>query len=212
MLTQEQSKQVKQEIISQIEKSNIPDKNKVKSQIQSMNDEQLEQFMKQQQGLLNNQENRQCIFCSIVSGQTPSYKIDESPEAIAVLELNPISKGHSIIIPKTHSEEISKEVFNLEEKISKKLSQIFNPKKIEIVESSLFGHKIINVFPIYENETVHTQRKQGNQEELQELQRQISNLKIPETIEVKEKKLPELTKPKKEIYTDKDTWLPKRIP
>ncbi|KAF1946634.1 HIT-like protein [Clathrospora elynae] len=43
-----------------------------------------------------------CIFCKIIKGQIPSMKIFESDKTLAFLDIGPLSKGHSLIIPKYH--------------------------------------------------------------------------------------------------------------
>ena len=43
-----------------------------------------------------------CIFCKIAAGEIPSRKIYEDSDLIAIMDLNPTSKGHSLIIPKEH--------------------------------------------------------------------------------------------------------------
>ena len=43
-----------------------------------------------------------CIFCKIAAGEIPSRKIYEDKDLIAIMDLNPTSKGHSLIIPKEH--------------------------------------------------------------------------------------------------------------
>jgi len=44
----------------------------------------------------------QCIFCKIIKGEIPSMKIFESAKTLAFLDIGPLSKGHSLIIPKFH--------------------------------------------------------------------------------------------------------------
>lgn len=44
-----------------------------------------------------------CLFCKIVEGEIPSYKVWEDEYVIAFLDIFPISFGHTLIIPKTHS-------------------------------------------------------------------------------------------------------------
>lgn len=44
-----------------------------------------------------------CIFCKIVKGDIPSYKVHEDDSTYAFLDINPTTKGHTIIVPKTHS-------------------------------------------------------------------------------------------------------------
>ena len=43
-----------------------------------------------------------CIFCKIVAGEIPSTKIYEDDTAIGFLDINPVSKGHTLLIPKAH--------------------------------------------------------------------------------------------------------------
>lgn len=43
-----------------------------------------------------------CIFCKIIDGAIPSTKVYESDRVIAFLDINPIEKGHMLIVPKQH--------------------------------------------------------------------------------------------------------------
>ncbi|KAH7345981.1 HIT-like domain-containing protein [Pyrenochaeta sp. MPI-SDFR-AT-0127] len=43
-----------------------------------------------------------CIFCKIIKGEIPSMKIFESEKTLAFLDIGPLSRGHSLIIPKHH--------------------------------------------------------------------------------------------------------------
>ena len=47
-----------------------------------------------------------CIFCKIVAGEIPSHKIDEDDKTLAFLDINPWTRGHSLVIPKAHSRNI----------------------------------------------------------------------------------------------------------
>jgi histidine triad (HIT) family protein len=47
-----------------------------------------------------------CIFCKIVSGEIPSHKLDEDDKTLAFLDINPWTRGHSLVIPKEHSRNI----------------------------------------------------------------------------------------------------------
>lgn len=48
----------------------------------------------------------ECIFCKIVNGELPSFKIYEDEKAFAFEDINPISQGHTLIIPKRHAENL----------------------------------------------------------------------------------------------------------
>ena len=43
-----------------------------------------------------------CIFCKIAAGEIPSRTLYEDDDVIVIMDLNPTSKGHSLIIPKDH--------------------------------------------------------------------------------------------------------------
>ncbi|MBR0165086.1 MAG: HIT family protein [Lachnospiraceae bacterium] len=43
-----------------------------------------------------------CIFCKIANGDIPSKKIYEDEEFVAILDLAPATKGHTLVIPKEH--------------------------------------------------------------------------------------------------------------
>ncbi|KAI9052539.1 hypothetical protein LZ554_003882 [Drepanopeziza brunnea f. sp. 'monogermtubi'] len=48
-----------------------------------------------------------CIFCKIVKGDIPSFKLFESDKVFAFLDINPLSKGHALVIPKFHGEKLT---------------------------------------------------------------------------------------------------------
>ena len=48
----------------------------------------------------------QCIFCKIVTGQIPSTKIYEDQAVFAFLDVNPVSDGHTLVVPKAHFEKL----------------------------------------------------------------------------------------------------------
>lgn len=43
-----------------------------------------------------------CLFCKIINGDIPSYKIYEDELVMAFLDVNPHSNGHTLIVPKKH--------------------------------------------------------------------------------------------------------------
>jgi histidine triad (HIT) family protein len=47
-------------------------------------------------------QNQQCIFCRIISGEIPSRKIFEDEHVLVILDINPASDGHCIVLPKEH--------------------------------------------------------------------------------------------------------------
>ncbi len=47
-----------------------------------------------------------CIFCKIVRGDLPSFKIYEDDETLAFLDIHPVNPGHTLVIPKEHATNI----------------------------------------------------------------------------------------------------------
>ncbi|OQX23795.1 MAG: histidine triad (HIT) protein [Desulfobacteraceae bacterium IS3] len=47
-----------------------------------------------------------CIFCKIIKGKIPCFKVYEDDKVLSFADINPISQGHTLIIPKRHAENI----------------------------------------------------------------------------------------------------------
>lgn len=45
---------------------------------------------------------KDCVFCEITKGDIPSYKIYEDKDIFVFLDINPVSAGHALIVPKKH--------------------------------------------------------------------------------------------------------------
>jgi len=197
-LTNKQAEQVKQQLLQQIVHFPEDKREMIKQQILKMNNQQLEEFLKQNQIAMqqaspkdstqqtkenqtspdqpqapsNQPQTPQCIFCSILKDQIPSYKIDENKDNIAILEINPLSKGHSLVIPKQHAEteKIPANAFTLAKKIAKKIKTKFKPQEIKISSLNTFNHAVVEILPLYGDEK---ERKKASEDELKKLQDQI---------------------------------------
>jgi len=206
-LTPEQSEQIKKQLISQIEKSELDNKNQIIQHLQQLNPEQLEQFLKQnkiqfkQEGEAQQsiEQSSKCIFCSIKDNEIPSYKIDENKKALAILDINPLSKGHSLIIPNEHAtiDKIPKTALTLAQKTAKKIKTKLKPEDVKIETSSIQGHAIINVIPFYKDEKI--EKKKATEEELQQLKTLLETKKrqkraVKPTIKVAKQSLKGLQK------------------
>ena len=63
----------------------------LQEKLKNMSPEELREFQKQQ-----------CVFCQIISGRIKSRKIYEDQKCIAILDINPASPGHILLMPKEH--------------------------------------------------------------------------------------------------------------
>ena len=48
-----------------------------------------------------------CIFCAIVEGEIPSRTVYETDDVLAFLDVNPLSRGHTLVVPKAHHERLT---------------------------------------------------------------------------------------------------------
>src|SRR3989344_404637 len=183
-LTQSQIKQLKEQLKAQV--SHLPQQQKSEAlkQIDSMSDEAIETLLKQQSQSQENSPDGNNIFRMIINGEIDSIKIKETPEAIAVLDINPISKGHLMIIPKSpvkNPKQIPKSVFSLAESLSKKITDNLKAKSVRLETAQQFGEAIIHLIPIYDKPlNIKSPRSKASQEELspiaEQLQKEVISL------------------------------------
>lgn len=83
-----------------------------------------------------------CIFCKIIEGTIPSVKIYEDDHVYAFLDVMPVTKGHVLLIPKTHreniyefSEEEAARLFSAAPKIAKALKAEFKPAGMNLLNN-----------------------------------------------------------------------------
>lgn len=205
-------KNIKEKLLQQIKEQYDPEKaEEFTKKINGMNDDEFVEFLKSQ-GLIKD-DNSQCVFCALASGKMPRTEIAENQKAIAILELNPISKGHTLILPKDHiqsKEDLPQESKNLAEQVKIDIQKAFNPQRIDLIYGEAMGHQIINVLPIYNSENINSEREQKNPEELKKTKEEIENSKT-ETIEEAKPEQIEKKEEKKEVL-EKSLWLRPRIP
>ncbi|POW07590.1 hypothetical protein PSTT_08140 [Puccinia striiformis] len=58
--------------------------------------------VEEQEELIKSQADSDCIFCKIIKGSIPCFKIFENSTTLAFFDINPISSGHALVIPKYH--------------------------------------------------------------------------------------------------------------
>jgi len=215
MLTPKQTETIKQRLIQHIEEGFPEDRKQfAKEQIMAMDSEQLEKFLIKNNLIKTEAGKENCVFCAIVAGNVRAYKVAENKKAIAVLEINPLTKGHIIVIPKNHAtseEEIKKGTQSLVKKISSLIKTKLEPNSIKIESSNILGHEILNIIPVYGGADIEkNERKQATAEELLELQK-ILKKKDKKTKEKENRERKKTIKKQSDLEKEK-LWLPKRIP
>jgi histidine triad (HIT) family protein len=47
-----------------------------------------------------------CIFCKILAGELPATIVDEDERTVSFMDINPATRGHVLVIPRAHSEDL----------------------------------------------------------------------------------------------------------
>ncbi|MEA3330041.1 MAG: HIT family protein [Nanoarchaeota archaeon] len=206
MLTPEQITQIKDQLFKQLENFPEEQRESARTEIESMDAKQLEEFLTKNKMLQEKQT--ESPFRLIIQGKIPSYKLAENEDAIAVLEINPISKGHCIIISKSPLKKLSEKTNELAKNTALILKQKLSAKDVLIANSEIFDETIINLLPVYNNENFESPRQKATPDELKKLQEELTQ--PLEKTEEHEKPKP-VKKPRK-IPLKKLPKAPKRIP
>jgi len=128
-----------------------------------------------------------CIFCKIIKGEIPSYKIYEDEDILAFLDINPFTPGHTVIASKKHyrdifdvSQNILKKGIIVAQKISKKTKERLGAKGINFLldsrkagEQFLF-HFHIHVIPRFPNDGLRLWPTQHCKVDLKRIQKKLT--------------------------------------
>ena len=84
-----------------------------------------------------------CIFCKIINGSIPSAKIYEDEHVYAFMDIMPLTKGHALVIPKNHkenvydlSEEEASNLFKVVPKIDSALKEAYGPVGMNLLNNN----------------------------------------------------------------------------
>ncbi|WP_153124767.1 HIT family protein [Peribacillus tepidiphilus] len=84
-----------------------------------------------------------CIFCKIINGDIPSAKVFENEHVLAFLDIGQVTKGHTLVIPKIHKEniyeltpEIAKNIFEVVPQIANSIKKEFNPIGLNLINNN----------------------------------------------------------------------------
>jgi len=109
-----------------------------------------------------------CIFCKLANGVFPTNFIYEDEDFKVILDANPATKGHSLILPKKHfknildaDEEILKKIFPLAKKLSNKLIEVLKCDGVNVLQNNnkaagqVVFHLHVHLIPRYKDEKEH---------------------------------------------------------
>lgn len=132
-----------------------------------------------------------CIFCNIISGEIPSYKVYEDTNFYAFLDISQATYGHTLVIPKQHFEDLfSMPDFLLEKmlvlvkELAIKVKKATNCKGINILNNNgeVAGQSVhhfhIHIIPRYDNDNfdIKAAGNKLNDEEFKTLLSKINSI------------------------------------
>ena len=89
----------------------------------------------------------ECIFCKIVNGSLPSNKVYETNTVLAFLDIDPLARGHTLLIPKQHVErmhEIPEDVLSDILPIAKKIALALGIQDYNLLQNNgSIAHQVI---------------------------------------------------------------------
>lgn len=113
-------------------------------------------------------KNDTCIFCKIANGEIPSSTIYEDGEFRVILDLGPASKGHALILPKSHGanlyelpDETVGKAMILAKKVAKGLNDILKCDGLNVLQNNgeaagqTVFHFHIHLIPRYKDDKVN---------------------------------------------------------
>ena len=103
-----------------------------------------------------------CIFCDIIEEKAHSYRIFENELSLAILDINPFSRGHCLVIPKRHvpwwhelSEEENASLFAVAKVVAEKMMAALNPDFVSIyARGRRIPHTHIFLVPTYKGDVL----------------------------------------------------------
>lgn len=88
-------------------------------------------------------QDQNCIFCKIVNGEIPAYKVYEDEHVLAFLDISQVTKGHTLVIPKNHHKDLyelpteaAEKIFSVVPKIANSIKKSFNPIGLNLLNNN----------------------------------------------------------------------------
>jgi len=129
---------------------------------------------------------QECLFCKIIRNEIPSKKVYEDSDVVAFLDINPASRGHTLVVPKKHSQDIFEidditlgKTISVVKKIAKTLKEKFGAEGVNIIQNNghaagqIVAHFHVHVIPRYKEDGIifHFPRIQSSSQQLDEIQK-----------------------------------------
>ena len=129
-----------------------------------------------------------CIFCKIVAGQIPSFKLLEDDKTIAFMDINPVNPGHALAVAKGHwptvdviPPEVLAEVAQTAQKVAKAAFKVLKPHGVNLLQANGPGagqsvpHLHFHIMPRRANDGVslNWEYKPGDKAEIEAIYKRL---------------------------------------
>lgn len=102
------------------------------------------------------------IFTKIIEGDIPCHKVAETDDHIAFLDINPISEGHTLVVPKKEidyffdlPDDLMQSTMDLSRTIAKAIDEALNPLRTGVIVQGLeVPHAHVHLIPLYKTNQV----------------------------------------------------------
>lgn len=135
------------------------------------------------------EKEKDCIFCDIVEGKAHAYKIHEDELSMCILDINPYTKGHCLVISKRHvqwwhelNDEENASLFKIAKVIANRMMNKFHPDFIFLyARGRRIPHNHLFLIPTYSGDVLD--RFFNALENFQESPPELVKIREPKTME-----------------------------
>lgn len=106
-----------------------------------------------------------CIFCAIVAGQAPAEVLDSDEHTISIMDINPATPGHALVIPRRHSKDLIeinsydlRHTFAAAQQLTMRMAEALKPAGFNLLNAcgaaawQTVFHFHVHVIPRYEDD------------------------------------------------------------
>lgn len=109
---------------------------------------------------------KDCLFCAIARGEIPSYRVCETDDLVAFLDIHPIRPGHTLIVPRDHHayfddmpEKLAADIVTLGQKLARAMKATWNVERAGFAFMGFdIPHAHAHVMPVFERDDITSRR------------------------------------------------------
>lgn len=115
-----------------------------------------------------------CLFCKIVNGEIPAEKIYEDDACIGIIDINPVSAGHALVIPRQHclnlfdsDDELLAKVGVATRNLANLLMEALGAQGVNVIQNNgaaagqVIHHSHIHIVPRHDGDGIHIGGRMG---------------------------------------------------